>query len=53
MLVTHDRESALRGNRVLYLDDGRITGELSLSNYAGKDAGREEKLADWLEGLGW
>ncbi len=53
LLVTHDRESALRGNRVLYLDDGRLTGELALSNYAGKDVGREEKLADWLEGLGW
>ncbi len=53
LLVTHDRESALRGNRVLYLDDGRITGELSLSNYAGKDAGREEKLSGWLERLGW
>ena len=53
LLVTHDRESALRGNRVLYLDDGRITGELSLSNYAGKDSGREEKLSGWLERLGW
>lgn len=53
LLVTHDRESALRGNRILYLDDGRMTGELSLSDYDGRDAEREEKLTGWLEGLGW
>lgn len=30
-LVTHDMEAALRGNRILYLEDGRIMGELKLS----------------------
>ena len=53
LLVTHDREAAMRGNRILYLEDGAIIGEMSLSNYAGKDSAREEKLATWLEGLGW
>ena len=53
LLVTHDKEAALRGNRILYLEDGSITGELVLSNYAGKDKLREEKLSAWLEGLGW
>ena len=53
LLVTHDREAALRGNRVLYLEDGVITGELSLSAYEGKDRVREELLSSWLEGLGW
>lgn len=53
LLVTHDKEAALRGNRVLYLEDGIITGELELPVYAGKDKSREEKLSAWLEGLGW
>ena len=53
MLVTHDKEAALRGNRILYLDDGVIIGELELPVYAGKDRSREEKLSAWLEGLGW
>ena len=53
LLVTHDREAALRGNRILYLEDGAIIGELELSVYAGKDRSREEMLSAWLEGLGW
>ena len=53
LLVTHDKEAALRGNRILYLEDGSITGELVLPDYAGKDKLREEKLSVWLEGLGW
>ena len=53
LLVTHDKEAALRGNRILYLEDGAIIGELELPTYAGKDRSREEKLSAWLEGLGW
>ncbi|MCH5253163.1 MAG: ABC transporter ATP-binding protein [Lachnospiraceae bacterium] len=53
LLVTHDREAALRGNRIFYLEDGAITSELELPIYAGKDRSREEKLSVWLEELGW
>ena len=53
LLVTHDREAALRGNRVLYLMDGSIMGEISLSSYEGKDAAREKQLSAWLESFGW
>ena len=53
LLVTHDKEAAIRGNRILYLEDGTITGQLELPIYAGKDRSREEKLSAWLEGLGW
>lgn len=53
LLVTHDREAAARGNRILYLEDGTITDELNLSPYQGKDQEREEKLSAWLEGLRW
>ena len=53
LLVTHDREAALRGNRILYLEDGAIIGELDMPVYEGKDKTREERLSAWLEGLGW
>ena len=53
LLVTHDKEAALRGNRILYLEDGVIIGELELPIYAGKEKAREEKLTAWLESLGW
>ncbi|MCH5272458.1 MAG: ABC transporter ATP-binding protein [Lachnospiraceae bacterium] len=53
LLVTHDKEAASRGNRILYLEDGVIIGELTLSVYTGKDRSREEKISHWLEGFGW
>ena len=53
LLVTHDKEAALRGNRILYLEDGAIIGELELPIYAGKEKAREETLTAWLESLGW
>lgn len=53
LMVTHDREAALRGNRILYLEDGAIVGELELGAYQGKDQERERKLACWLEGFQW
>ena len=53
LLVTHDKEAALRGNRILYLEDGAIIGELTLPDYDGRDRVREEKLSAFLEGLGW
>lgn len=33
VMVTHDLRAALRGNRIIYLRDGRIDGELSLAPY--------------------
>lgn len=53
VLVTHDKEAALRGNRVLYLEDGMVAGELELTAYEGKDRKREEQLNRWLENKGW
>ena len=53
MLVTHDREAALRGSRVLYLEDGRITAELKSAPYQGNDPERTKQLSDWLAKQGW
>lgn len=57
IMVTHDLKSALRGNRILYLRDGRINGECSLGAYQGEDEPvleeRKEKLFHFLEEMGW
>lgn len=53
LLVTHDKEAALRGNRILYIEDGRVISELRLSEYGSGEMEREKKLTAWLEGLGW
>lgn len=53
LLVTHDKKAALRGNRILYIEDGRIVSELSLSEYKETDKEREKKLSEFLENLGW
>ena len=53
IMVTHDKKSALRGNRIIYLKDGKIFGELSLNKYKGNDSERDEKLNKFLKEMGW
>jgi putative ABC transport system ATP-binding protein len=51
--VTHDLKTARRGNRILYISDGEITGECNLGKYVSGDNQRKEKLASFLEEMGW
>lgn len=53
LLVTHDMQAALHGNRILYLEDGKIIGELELTTYSGAEREREDKLNRWLTSLRW
>lgn len=53
VMVTHDMKSARRANRILYLKDGIITGELELGTYQSGDMKRHEKLRHFLEEMGW
>lgn len=54
LMVTHDLHAALRANRLLYLEDGKIIGELSLSSYsAGDEQSRETQVNAWLTSLKW
>lgn len=53
IMVTHDKKSALRGNRIIYLKDGKIFGELSLNKYEENDNERNEKLDKFLKEMGW
>lgn len=54
LMVTHDVRAALRGNRILYLEDGKILDELNLPDYeAGQAREREIQLGSWLSALRW
>lgn len=53
IMVTHDKKSALRGNRIIYLKDGKIFGELSLNKYDENDKERNELLDKFLKEMGW
>ena len=53
-MVTHDMKTALRGNRILYLRDGVICGDLQLGVYSEKENfERHEKLKHFLAEMGW
>lgn len=53
IMVTHDKKTALRGNRVLYVRDGKIFGECDLGRYTRDDKEREARLNDFLTEMGW
>jgi putative ABC transport system ATP-binding protein len=50
VMVTHDIKTALRANRILYIKDGRIDGELNLGKYTEENAReRRERVQEFLE----
>ena len=55
-MVTHDMRAAIRANRILYLEDGKIVGELNLKPYCDNGAdikGREIQVNAWLSSMQW
>lgn len=54
LMVTHDIRAAIRGNRILYLEDGKIIDELALPSYSGDNrTDREIRVTEWLASLQW
>lgn len=53
IMVTHDKKTALRGNRVLYVRDGKVFGECDLGVYTQDSKEREAKLNNFLTEMGW
>ena len=53
IMVTHDIKSALRGNRVLYLRDGKLLDEITLGKYDENDESRRETLTKFLGDMQW
>lgn len=54
LMVTHDMRAALRADRILYIADGKIIGELTLPTYSQSDErSRETQVNAWLTSLEW
>lgn len=54
LMVTHDLRAAIRGTRLLYLEDGKILDEMTLPIYKDTNAkDRELKVNNWLSSLQW
>ena len=54
LMVTHDVRAAARANRILYLSDGKILGDLTLAPYSADDIkSREAQINAWLTSLEW
>lgn len=54
LMVTHDMRAAVRGNRILYLEDGKILDELHLTDYSEpEEKSREKEVSQWLAKLQW
>jgi putative ABC transport system ATP-binding protein len=54
LMVTHDMKAALRATRILYLEDGKIIGELTLPPYDAQEAkNRETQVNAWLSSMQW
>lgn len=54
VMVTHDLKAALRASRIIYLEDGKIIGELTLPPYKSQDEkSRETQVNAWLSSMEW
>jgi len=54
LMVTHDVKAAVRANRIVYLHDGKITGEMEMDSYCPETAcEREKRVLAWLAQKGW
>lgn len=53
VMVTHDIRSARRGNRIIYIEDGKVAGNFELGKYVAGDKERHRQLNDFLISMGW
>lgn len=54
LMVTHDIRAAIHGNRILYMEDGKILSELNLPPYSdGCEKPHERVIGEWLSALRW
>jgi putative ABC transport system ATP-binding protein len=55
MLVTHDLKVAAKCDRIMYIEDGAIKGEVALEKFTQENSikERERKVNNWLMEMGW
>lgn len=52
LMVTHDMKAAIRATRLLYLEDGKVIGEMPMTKYNSEDARSRERQVDaWLTSM--
>lgn len=55
MLVTHDMKVAAKCDKIMYIEDGSIKGEIDLGKFIEENTfkNRERKVNNWLMEMGW
>ncbi len=54
VMVTHDIRAAIRATRLLYLEDGKVIGEMTLPPYEEENGkNREAQVNAWLTSMSW
>lgn len=54
LMVTHDSRAALRANRIIYIADGAVVGDLDLPPYTPEnEKSREAQVNAWLSSMEW
>lgn len=54
VMVTHDVAAAVRGNRILYVEEGQLVMEKTLPHYDTQyDHQRQKEISDWLIERNW
>lgn len=54
LMVTHDSKVAIKCDRVLYILDGELKGELVLGKYdPAREDERQQRINTWLNSFGW
>lgn len=54
LMVTHDSRAALRASRIIYIEDGKAIGELTLPPFSAEDEkSRSVQVNAWLSSMGW
>ena len=54
LMVTHDPRAALRATRILYIEDGKVIGDLELQPYdAENEQSRRTQVDSWLRAMKW
>ena len=54
LMVTHDMRAALRATRLLYIEDGKIIGDMTMPPYKAEDEkSRETQVNSWLSSMSW
>jgi putative ABC transport system ATP-binding protein len=55
MLVTHDMKVAAKSDKIMYIEDGSIKGNIDLGKFIDDNSikERERKVTNWLMEMGW